>query len=211
MSSDAVHVEAKRVLDAVVWALDERTLSRRIDEPIDAVLEDLASSLGPTRPAELLDVVEHFLQCVHEVAWPVRRTLTSSQARDEAMMLLRTGYQGDCPDGYSAAMVDVADEDSPGAAMVIAHLAETIKARCRQEYTRWVEAHWIDTASWSVRCAMVELLFIRLADVLPPSVTSSSPTHFADSVFDLLNLHLGTEGRMSPTSLAEFWRDQSDD
>jgi len=203
-SSERDTSEASAILEIAASMLDERTSSRQIDEPIDAVLEEFVSGLCPDDSADMLESVAGFVQRVHGTALPVRRSLTSAQARDEAMSLLRTGYQGTHADGYAGAVLDSFGEESPGISLVIARVAEALKARRRQEYTQWVESRWIQAASWPVRCAMATLLVSRLADLLPPELRNCRPDHLADHVHELLAVHLGTESRLLPTSLADF-------
>jgi len=189
-----VRRRAEWILDTVRVLLDEECLTSLFDEPIAQALETFECPEGWSYSnAAFLATIARFVQHVYEHALPGRRKLSESQARDEAVALLQQVYQGTGYDGYEAAAAEAAAPDQPGVELVVATLAEALKARERQRYVAWVGARHIGLADWSTRRAMAAILLEASAEHLPPELLASQPEQVAHCVSKLLQRDMATD------------------
>ena len=112
----------------------------------------------PLSQRRFLMVVGDCLAHLHRVGLGAKRACTTKQARAEAIALLQETYQSAGGVGYLAAVLDARLEDSGGLDPVLVCLAEGLKARQRDRYTRSVYRRLLDGAEWPVRCVMAGLL-----------------------------------------------------
>lgn len=195
----------EELLDQVADLLDEQTMARQIDDPIDEALEQFGHvEHEPYSHQRFIEVTARFVHHVYEHALSPNRKLTLSQARDETVALLGRAYMGTRASGYDGAIVDAADPSGPGLELVLARIAEAIKRERHHMHTRWIESRYVDSADWPTKCAMASILIQRCREFLPPELQDCPPEQLAEDVFDLLALHLGTTSRAQAASAA-FW------
>lgn len=195
--SEDVQCRAARLLEQLIALLGEEQIARLIDEPVDRALLSFECGGGVGYSADLFHkVVADFVRHVYATALPGRPRLSLSRAQDEAIALLERTYEGTCANGYYAAVLDAADSSQQGLSMVLARLAESIKAHRRQMYLRWVGVRHIDPADWPTKCAMAAILIGRGRSWMPPRLHRCPPEQLADNVLDLLCIDLTTNGQL---------------
>ena len=190
---DATRDRALEILRRVTALLDEDIIAQRVDEPIDEVLEKFGlvddwawSHQGFHR------TIAEFVRHLYERAIPCRRKLSLAQAHDEAIALLEQGYRQMGGSGYDHAVLDAADPSQSGLLVVLAAIAEGLKEHERETYLRWALARHIDPADWHAKCAIAGILIERCRELMPPELCRLSPEQLADSIPELLSIHLGT-------------------
>jgi hypothetical protein len=201
-SSDSSHSRAAQIIDLMTALLDENRLSQEIDEPIDAAV----SKFPPEEESEFSSdrfhqAISKFVQAIYENALRYSRRLSASDAHDEAISLLESGYHGTFADGYDGAIRDASDPTHPGISLVLLRMAETIKARQRQAYRQWVISRYMNPADWCTQCAIADILINRYANWLPAEVRDGPPDRYTDMVCELLVMNLATNRQLqqSPT------------
>jgi hypothetical protein len=180
-SSDPVRDRADQIIARVIEQTGEERLARRIDEPIDRAAE--LFEYPPDQayaPDRFHETITAFVRCLYEHAPLFGRTLTQSQAHDEAVGLLARAYQGEFSGGYDAAVTDLAYSAGSGIRFVLDRLKELIKVGLRQEYRRWVFLGYLDPADWQTRRAVAAFLFERCLRYMPPELARCSPDQFTD-------------------------------
>ena len=191
--SDATRDRAFEILRRVTTLLDEDIITQRVDEPIDKILEgfgsvdDWAWSLQGFHRT-----IAEFVRHLYEKAIPCMRELSLAQAHDEAIALLEQGYRQMGGSGYDNAVLDAADPSQSGLRVVLAAIAEGLKEHERETYLRWVLARHIDPADWHTKCAIAGILIERCREWMSPELCRLSPEQLADSIPELLSIHLGT-------------------
>ena len=197
-SSDSTCARANRDLDRLALLLDEGMISKQVDEPIDQAFSQFGEPDVPTYShSQLQTAITDLVQLLYAAGAPSGRKLARSQARDEAIAILEQAYGGHAADGYHHAVLDAADPEQSGLALVLARLTDLVKARRRQMYMRWVAAHHIDPANWQTKCAMAQVLLERCRHRLPGPLRNCPPEQMADHVFELLMIDLGSEAQVS--------------
>ena len=203
--SEATLREADRIISQVYAMLDEAYLRREIDEPVDQALDEFQTDSGSAFSHEdLHTAIAGFVRALAERPTLGMGNSHQHRARDEAVALLEMVYQGTHGDGYDAARFDATDPTQPGLPLVLARIAEGLKARHRRQYTRWVAARYVESACWATRCAMAAVLMDRCREWLPPEVVECTPPQLADHVFRLLLVHLDTDEQSRSLSLDLF-------
>lgn len=188
---------ARQLLDRLSSLLDEDRMARLIDAPIDHVVREYGFPEETPFSADLFHrTLADFLRLVYERGMRLRRRLTVSQARDEAVCLLDQAYEGTHSRGYDAAVLDAADPMQSGTRLVLTRLADGLKARERMRYLRWVATRHIDPADWQIKCAMAEILLIRCRHWLPAELRNSAPARWADFVLELLTIDLNATSQL---------------
>ena len=205
--SDAVQRRANRIFDLLTRLIDEEQVVRQIDQPIDQVLEDFECPDIPVHSqARFHQVITDFMQHLHKKALPGSRDISSSQAHDEAMALLESQYQGSRSNGYPGAVLDAADADQPGLPLVLARLAEAVKAIQRLKYTRWAATRYLAPADWPTKCALAAILLERNRACLPLELEHYPPEQFADEIPELLKMDLALESQTQLGSISWFYQ-----
>ena len=171
------------ILERLGTLLDESTLLREIDQPIEAALQQFhVSASQPLSTREFNAAIGDFVKHVYGEGLAVRRALSASQARAEAMMLLDAYYQGAQVRGYAGALVDATQPPPLGLGLILIRLAGIIAAAERQKYTAWVLARTLGPLSWPERCRVVEFLLQCFGRHLPQQLRLCPPEQLADDI-----------------------------
>ena len=203
-SSDGFNARAAAVIQQLVDGMDETELARRIDQPIDQIAEPLiAQAPSEYSHGQLHRAITDFvLQLM--LAGADTDGVFRAHAQDEALAIIEQGYEGANAKGYEAAVVDAIDRSGPGLAIVLARIAEAVKARRRQLRLSGLAAQLIDPNDWPLKCAIAGLLLERCRSCLPPELQTCAPEQLADDVVDLLALHLKTNARVQQLQVSPF-------
>ena len=183
--------QAARIIEQLVEHSDEQNLARQIDAPIDRAAETFrAPPDQPYAPAGFHQTLAAFVRHIYDSAPLFGRTLTTSQAHDEAVALLVAGYRGESFDGYEGAVADAAYSSGSGMHRVLDQLKNLIKARARASYRRWLFLRHVDPANWQTRQAVATILFDGCRAYMPPELSRCSPDQFTDeSLLQLLEAY----------------------
>lgn len=168
-SSDPDRRCAEQIIARLIEQIGEENLARQIDRPIERAAEMFAYPADqPYTPERFHHTITAFIHCLYEHAPLFGRTLTDSQAHDEAVGLLSQAYRGEFAAGYEGAVIDAAYSTGSGLRLVLDRLKELVKARLRQTYKRWLILRHVDPADWQIRCAIATVLFERCRPYMPP-------------------------------------------
>lgn len=196
-SSDSTWTRANQILGRLALLLDEGLISQQIDEPIDQAFARISVPNAPTHShSQLQTAITDLVQLLYAGGATSGRQLARSQARDEAITILEQAYGGHAVDGYYHAVLDAADPEQSGLALVLARLTDLVKARRRQMYMRWVAARHIDPTNWQTKRAMAQVLLERCRHRLPRPLRDCPPEQMADHVLALMMLDLGSEAQI---------------
>jgi hypothetical protein len=186
--------KAQGIIDEVIKLLDEKHVSREIDERIEkaAARFKFDREAAPSH-ALFNQIISDFVMHMFEEAIRLPIRLTPSQAKGEAVAILEQYYEGSQHRGYYAAYLDFLDSAENGIMLLIARMTEAIKAIERRKYVRWVYLSRIDQSDWTTGCRLVKVLLDRLNSYLPPRITQCDPAQLVDCLPDLLMTCLDTE------------------
>ena len=185
MNSEALRSQAADIIRSIQSALNESACQDMIDTCIEAALADLATRPRPATPRQLIDRFASLLQEIFARLPNVRRRLSTAQARDEAAHWITSGSGGQADGGFSAALLNARDEDSPGLEVLHLQLGEQLKGRLRQTYVNWVFARHLDPCNWEINRTIAEILLERLRPDLPPTAPTLRPEQFVDCIPEL--------------------------
>lgn len=190
-SSDPDRDRAEHIIARLIAQTGEENLARGIDEPIDRAAELFEYPPDQPHTADRFhETITAFVHCLYENAPLFGRTLTPSQAYDEAVGLLARAYQGEFFGGYDAALTDAAYSAGSGIRLVLDRLRDLLKARLRQEYKRWIFLCQVDPADWHTRQAIAAFLFKRCLPYMPPELARCSPDQFTDKILmELIDIY----------------------
>lgn len=158
----------------------------------------------PASHADFNALIAGLCRHLQASALPASLPLPPGSALDEAMALLDQSYEGVHANGYYAALLDALDASPEGVQLVLARLAELIKARQRSLYVRWVITRNITLVDWDTKRALADLLLRRCRPWLPPEMQHAVPEQFTDCIEDLLIADLSADARLGRSELSDF-------
>lgn len=137
-------------------------------------------------------LIAKFVQRLYAGTVFCKRRLSLAQAHDEAIALLEQAYAQMGDNGYDDAVLDAADPSHEGLQVVLAMMAEWIKAHRRETYRHWVLARHIDPSDWRAKCAIAKILIDHWREWMPPELCRLSLGQLTDAIPELLSIHLAT-------------------
>ena len=168
------------IIDRVFERLDEKHLSRLIDEKVDRAAATFQSgSAGKMTHSAFIKLTGQFVRDIYKKA--AHRRLSGPYAEAEALALLANGYPNASGDGFSAAYLDGIDD----IVTVLVNLAEIIKTEMRSRYIRWVCRHYLAGLSWPLKCDLVDRVKSRWP-FLPESIQSLPSGQLANHIDELM-------------------------
>ena len=168
------------IIERVLERLDEKHLSRLIDEIVDraAAAFDYGTAGKMTHSA----FIKLTGQCVSDIYENAAlRRLSGPYAEAEALALLANGYPNTSGDGFSAAYLDSIDD----IVTVLVNLAEIIKTEMRSRYIRWVCRHYLAGLSWPLKSDLVDRVKSRWP-FLPESIQGLPSGQLANHIDELM-------------------------
>lgn len=199
-NSEHLRSQATDTIRQIQSALNESRWQEVIDACVEAALADLASRPRPATPHQLIDRFARLLQDIFAQLPNVRRCLSTAHAWDEAVHWITSGSGGQADGGFSAALLNARDDNSPGLELLYLRLGEQLKGQLRQTYVNWVFTRHIDPCDWAINRAIAEILLERLRLDLPPTAPTLHPEQFVDSIPELF-LAIEDADRASLSSL----------
>lgn len=130
--------ELHHLIQHVTALLNSQHIRTIFDDPIDVAASKFDASSRPSRPRtnqEFLSTVGDCVAHIYRHVPALAEEMTAEQAQREAVWLLEGAYSGHNGKGYEDALRHAAQY---GYAMACSVIAETLKARCRQQYVHWV-------------------------------------------------------------------------
>jgi hypothetical protein len=130
--------EIHHLIHHVTSLLNSQHIRMIFDDPIDMTLNEFTASCHPVRPHTNMEFLLAIGDCVAHIYRHVpalAQELSAEHAQREAVYLLEGAYSGHNGKGYEDALRHAAQYGHAAACSVI---AESLKARCRQQYIHWV-------------------------------------------------------------------------
>ena len=176
-------------LRRVCESLDEETLRRTFDDPIDeAAAGFLLDATACTSHRQFLDVAGRFVAHLYGNALPVPVHLTEAQARAEALYILESGYPSESGERFDDAYLHAVDALFDGVAQVLHTTKEVIRARLHQDYLEGVLETELGPLDWKMRREIAVLLVRELWDYLPDNLRNQSVRSMTETIEDLVKV-----------------------
>ncbi len=201
-SESGLREGAESVIDKMASYLDEEYVITHIDEPIDRAVAGFAwDDVHPFSHQRFHEVVARFVAHLYAHGLPCPRSLSPSQAHDEAVAVLEEVYEGTHDKGYVAAIVEAVRAQPDGLEVVLSRLADCIKDKCRRMHVRWVSVRFLASSDWALRCEVAAVLLDRLRPWLPEEMRGCRDAQFADDIPALLTDYLEVDGQLTAVSV----------
>ncbi|GEM_PF-5284655 len=182
-SSETPSERARRLLHEIAALLDQAAVERLIDDPVDAAAESFPCALSmPKSHRQFHAIAGEFVVHIYQHLPSCPRTFSPAQAAACALSLLEMVYGGG--GGYGAALLDAFHPDR-GLPLVLAYIAEAIKAQLRHEHRQWAYCRCLDLVDQATRRALATLLMGDCTDL--PRATSAMPNPRPEDMVHLLH------------------------
>ena len=182
---------ADQIIATIIDELDDRRITRMIDEPVDTALRAYLVQLD-SRDSALCasEILSDFVRCAYKES--LKAEWVVSDARATTMSLLEIHYEGVASHGYFAALLDCSRSEIGGVRFVLAQVAEIIKAVERRKYVSGVLTTRLDPCDWPLACEIIKALLGRYAPLLPPAVHRCPAEQLVDEIATLILAMTGT-------------------
>jgi len=181
MTESDLTTRANEKIDRIISEIDETRLKQLFDDPIDAMLEQF--NYRPKYPVgyrQFNRIIARFVEKVYTDAlkklWEGPDTLTV------AIEFLEEHYQGLYANGYAAALMDINDSGNGGIYVVLAGLAQAIKAVHQRAYVQHIFAFNIPPNDWPLQHKIAGVLLERYHSHLPPSLKNAAPAQVISQI-----------------------------
>lgn len=185
---------AEKAIDTLVSLLNEQRISRKIDAPIDAAVQEFQFDVkAPFSHSDFNRIIGAFVGHLYQKGLRLPRHLSEEEALTEAISLLERYYQGVNSKGYDGALMDGAGDSLEGLEYVLFHLAESIKAVERNKYVQWVFFNIVDQSDWEARQRIAAAYLVKYRGFLSPELRETDPARLTDNFQDLINNHVSAQ------------------
>lgn len=166
---ESTRADAADIVAQLIGLLADTWLARHVDSPIDRALESFRCDVVvPATHLQFLDTVTKFAEHLSAQRVWGHGAMSRVQARDNAVALVERAYAHAGALAYDEALREAYDEGIGGVAMVLARIAEALKAQAHENHERSIIAARLDPLDWNTRLAVTSFLLERCRAVLPP-------------------------------------------
>ena len=200
MTNSKNRKRATAIIEKILELTDEEYLQRRIDRPVEKVLENFEYDRKvQINHRYFMDTVGDFVRRIYLNCPGTSQDLSRTQACTEALLIIEKAFGSHDVQGYDAAIVDAfSDIES-----VLVRIAGFIISRTRERHIRWIYATCIDPFDWSTRRLIAEMLIEKWKPFLPSSILSCTPAQLADVIPQLFNAGQSTEIMVKKTMISD--------
>ena len=190
MSSDK-YCSLQARLDRFLEHIEPIQLSQKFDEPIDLASEDFIFPEMPCKSiAEFLTMLAEFVRNVHKAASSGLETLSTQEAKAEALFILDSAYENSSARGLFAAFLDHSNSEFDGLSAVRHTITLEYKSRVKARYSQWLISGLIDPLDWESRVELAELLLRTLSAYVEDNAWVKNAERMAHEIPTLLSLLL---------------------
>jgi len=194
MTSFESNFSPATVIDEILALIHEDYIDEHIIEPIDNAVCTFEYEDEPAATfSSFMKVVCCFIQHIYANGFKIKQVLTTKQAAEIAITILRQYYSGTSEYGIDTAFVIARNTDSSGISFVLSAIAEHIKTTARERHLRWVITTHIENHSWHHKCQIAEALLVCWRDFLPSFVNEYSSCRLALQLTEILFTISSTE------------------
>jgi hypothetical protein len=186
------------IIEQIFKLTDEEYLYQFIDQRIEeAAVEFEFDRNAPRTHQAFIGIIGDFVHHIYEDGLCIPQTLSVTQARTEAMVILEEYYIGPHARGYYAAFLDTSNSKLDGHKFILSQIAEIIKALARERHLKWVYFSRITSLDWLTRCQIAEMLLTQWRPFLPLNIRQCPPDQLADHLPVLINLLRSTDNKVN--------------
>jgi len=169
MTNFSQSVESFEILKKIFDLLDDETVIRKVDEPLDRAVQEFQLDVTlPITHSEFNRVIAAFIQHLNEKGIRLPRTLSYQEALAEAVFILNRYYGNDEAQDYDGIVADAVGKSMEGLEMVLEQLSEFVKTQERMKYVNWVFICYVDSLNWEARQNLV-ISYLKLNEKYLPN------------------------------------------
>jgi hypothetical protein len=187
-------VNTEKILNEILQLLDEDTIKRHIEEPIqNAASKFILEKKTPLTFYQFIQTIGKFIQHIYGTGFPIPIKLTDTQAKTEALVLLEEGYQTPYAHGFCAAYLDTLNSEPDGIEYIISQIAELIIHKKKTQYIQWAYCSQIDPKNWQLKNRIAKTIFDQWEKFFPDSLRQCPPEQLSNNIPELINIILSSD------------------
>ena len=181
---------ASEIVERAAVLLDEERLAREIDDPVDEAL--VASMPDESQAFSLRAFHDSIAEFVRQACQRggTRRNPDRDEALSEALSILESGYQSGSGKGYTAAYRDASDPEQGGIPLVLAQMADWLKAEQRQKRIARVLDGCVSPSDWPLKRQLAAWLALAIPPDPSAGLACCPPAQLAPCWRELLLLYV---------------------
>jgi hypothetical protein len=198
MTNSTKSCEVSAIIDKIFELLDADHIHQTIDGPIEEAVESFKfDSKALMTFQNFFKITGDFIAHVHRFGPGVRKILSATQARSEALSIIEKCYYH-YPDDVrlDTAFLDATDNETTGIEYVLENMANYIKDRARNTHVEWVFTSRLRCLDWKIRCSIAKAFIHREKPYIPSDLLACHPDQFVHFLDDLMKLFVDVDSKM---------------
>ena len=181
--------EVTAIIGEIFALLDAEYIHKTIEGPIEEAVESFEfDSNAPMSFQNFFKIVGDFITHIYRFGPGVRKILSATQARTEALSIIEKCYWHCTEDiRLDAAYLDAADNETAGIEYVLEQMANYIKEKARERHIKWVFATRLRCLDWKTQCSIAKALINQQRPYIPSDLLACQPEQFTHCLDDLMN------------------------
>lgn len=182
-------------IEQIFYMLDENTILKKVDHPIDEVLINYSYSVSEeASQKELVSIIGGYikkLQC-KGILIPI-----AADELSEVLSFLENHNSDEGSLGYERALYDIKQYGKEGISTVLEDISKSLKIELRSQYLNWIYNTKIIYLDWNLKLNLVKEFSKRYEIFLPSEITSMPDERKALFIKELLvnNFHVAKTGK----------------
>jgi len=187
--------QPQKIIETIIDRLDEKSLKEAIDKPIDGAVQNyIYEYKEQTDHRQIQRLFSDFTAYIYKEG--LKNGFVPADLPAHTIFLLDRYYQGNCSNGYTAAIFDAINGGQDGVKTVLQRIAEIIKTIERERYINAVFKNGIDISDWHLRCKIVEYLLTKYKSRFTPALQNCHPSQLADEIPCLLSIIINSSSTL---------------
>ena len=198
MTNSTKSCEATTIIDKIFELLDADYIHQTIDGPIEEAVESFEfDSNAPMTFQNFFRITGDFIAHIHRFGPGVRKILSETQARSEALSIIEKCYYHCSHDiRLDTAFLDAIENETTGIEYVLEQMANYIKEKARKTYAEWVFTSRLRCLDWKIQCSIAKAFMHREKPYIPSDLLACHPDQLTHDLDDLMNLFIDVDSKL---------------
>ncbi len=175
------------ILDTILEQIDETTLQKRFDKPLDQCLLSFSHPIPDELSGNSIHqyLIEFYKHIRHNGILPSIE-ISNEKASEEIIWILESNYQGDKTVGYKGFLFDFIYGDRESRQILIVRFIEILKNMECEKYISFIFKSKIDPLDWYKKYELVLEIFQRHNKTISPHILAINPKELVPALEEII-------------------------
>ena len=198
MTNSTNSSKVSAIIDEIFELLDADYIHKIIDGPIEEAVESFEfDSKAPMTFQKFFKITGDFIAHIYRFGPGVRKILSETQARSEALSIIEKCYYH-CSDDIrlDTAYLDATDNETTGIEYVLEQMGDYIKEKARKTHAECVFTSRLRCLDWKIQCSIAKAFMHREKPYIPSDLLACHPDQLTHDLDDLMNLFIDVDSKL---------------